>query len=62
MLIPKLIGIAAGRILPGCQDTGTAIIIGKRGQNVWTEENGLGLDGQAITFIRKYYTYIEIKS
>ena len=29
--------IAAGGILPMCQDTGTAIIMGKRGQNVLTE-------------------------
>ena len=28
--------IAAGRILPGCQDTGTAIVAGYRGQGVWT--------------------------
>ncbi|MDF1814480.1 MAG: fumarate hydratase [Verrucomicrobiales bacterium] len=28
--------IAARGILPGCQDTGTAIIMGKKGQNVWT--------------------------
>jgi len=28
--------IAAGRVLPGCQDTGTAIIIGHKGQNVVT--------------------------
>ena len=26
-------------ILPGCQDTGTAIVIGKKGQYVWTEGN-----------------------
>jgi len=24
-------------ILPGCQDTGTAIVMGKRGQYVWTD-------------------------
>jgi fumarate hydratase class I len=24
-------------VLPGCQDTGTGIIIGKRGQYVWTD-------------------------
>lgn len=24
-------------ILPGCQDTGTGIVIGKKGQYVWTE-------------------------
>ncbi|MDF1753545.1 MAG: fumarate hydratase [Verrucomicrobiales bacterium] len=28
--------IAARGILPGCQDTGTAIIMGKKGQQVWT--------------------------
>lgn len=32
----KNANVAAGMILPGCQDTGTAIIIGKKGQNVWT--------------------------
>ncbi|XP_071945962.1 fumarate hydratase class I, aerobic-like [Antedon mediterranea] len=31
--------IAADMVLPGCQDTGTAIVMGKRGQNVWTDEN-----------------------
>lgn len=29
--------IASGRILPGCQDTGTAIVVGKKGQFVFTE-------------------------
>ncbi|XP_072031543.1 fumarate hydratase class I, aerobic-like [Amphiura filiformis] len=33
----KNANIAAGMILPGCQDTGTAIVMGKRGQNVWTD-------------------------
>src|SRR5256885_4649335 len=28
--------IASGRILPGCQDTGTAIVMGKKGQYVLT--------------------------
>lgn len=32
----KNANIAAGGVLPMCQDTGTAIIMGKRGQNVWT--------------------------
>jgi fumarate hydratase class I len=32
----KNANIAAGGILPMCQDTGTAIIMGKKGQNVWT--------------------------
>jgi fumarate hydratase class I len=28
--------VSAGMILPSCQDTGTAIAIGKKGQQVWT--------------------------
>ncbi len=35
----KNANIAAGRILPGCQDTGTAIIVGNKGQHVWTDGN-----------------------
>jgi fumarate hydratase class I len=33
----KNANIAAGGILPGCQDTGTAIVMGKRGQLVLTD-------------------------
>lgn len=33
----KNANVAAGMILPGCQDTGTAIAMGKRGQYVWTD-------------------------
>lgn len=36
--------IAAGMVLPGCQDTGTAICMGKKGQYVWTA----GRDEEAI--------------
>jgi len=32
----KNANIAAGRVLPGCQDTGTAIVIGHKGEGVWT--------------------------
>jgi len=32
----KNANVASGRILPGCQDTGTAIIMGKKGQGVYT--------------------------
>ena len=28
--------VSAGMILPSCQDTGTAIVLGKKGQRVWT--------------------------
>jgi fumarate hydratase class I len=32
----KNANISAGMILPMCQDTGTAIVLGKKGQQVWT--------------------------
>lgn len=41
----KNANIAAGGILPMCQDTGTAIIMGKRGQNILTPGN----DAEAIS-------------
>ena len=33
----KNANISAGMILPSCQDTGTAIVLGKKGQYVWTD-------------------------
>mmetsp|Transcript_32903 Transcript_32903/g.93527 ORF Transcript_32903/g.93527 Transcript_32903/m.93527 type:complete len:569 (+) Transcript_32903:75-1781(+) len=41
----KNANVAAGFLLPSCQDTGTATIIGKRGQNVWTD----GKDEEALS-------------
>jgi fumarate hydratase class I len=38
----KNANIAAGGVLPMCQDTGTAIVMGKRGQHVLTEGNDEG--------------------
>ena len=35
----KNANVAAGKVLPGCQDTGTAIVKGERGQYVWTDGN-----------------------
>lgn len=35
----KNANIAANMVLPGCQDTGTAICMGKRGNFVWTDGN-----------------------
>ena len=32
----KNANVAAGMVLPSCQDTGTAIVMGKKGQRVWT--------------------------
>src|SRR6187549_1323580 len=41
----KNANIAAGGVLPGCQDTGAAIVMGKRGQHVLTD----GRDEAAIS-------------
>ncbi|KHN58968.1 fumarate hydratase [Dickeya fangzhongdai] len=46
--------IAAKGILPTCQDTGTAIIVGKKGQRVWTGGN----DAEALSR-GVYNTFIE---
>jgi fumarate hydratase class I len=35
----KNANIASGRVLPMCQDTGTAIIMGKKGEQVWVNGN-----------------------
>ena len=44
----KNANIAAGRVLPGCQDTGTAIAIGYKGQQVFTTENDSEVLSQGI--------------
>lgn len=41
----KNANIAAGMVLPGCQDTGTAIVVAKKGQQVWTG----GRDHEALS-------------
>ncbi|CNH13696.1 fumarate hydratase%2C class I [Yersinia aldovae] len=46
--------ISAKGILPTCQDTGTAIIVGKKGQRVWTGGN----DAEALSR-GVYNTFIE---
>jgi fumarate hydratase class I len=42
----KNANIAAGRVLPGCQDTGTAIVLGYKGQHVFTGSN----DDEALSY------------
>jgi fumarate hydratase, class I len=46
--------ISAGMVLPSCQDTGTAIVIGKKGQRVWT-----GGDDEAALARGVFKTYTE---
>ena len=50
--------VAAGMVLPGCQDTGTAIVLGKKGQDVWTD----GEDERALSKgIHRTYTETNLR-
>jgi len=54
----KNANIAAGKVLPMCQDTGTAIVMGKKGQRVWTGGN----DAAALSAgIRRTYTETNLR-
>ena len=52
MELLKNANIAAGGVLPMCQDTGTAIIMGKKGQNVFT-----GFDDEEVIARGVFNTY-----
>jgi len=53
---------AKGEILPWCQDTGTAIVIGKKGENVWTGVNDAEYLSKGIfeTFKEKNLRYSQV--
>src|ERR1700686_707305 len=54
----KNANIAAGRVLPMCQDTGTAIVMGKKGERVWTGAD----DAAALSEgIRRTYTETNLR-
>jgi fumarate hydratase class I len=54
----KNANIAAGGVLPMCQDTGTAIVVGKRGQQVLTD----GRDEEALSRgIYEAYTELNLR-
>jgi fumarate hydratase class I len=54
----KNANIAAGGVLPMCQDTGTAIVFGKKGQHVWTE----GDEEEALAFgVHRTYTETNLR-
>ncbi len=54
--------IAAGGILPMCQDTGTAIVMGKKGQQVWTdgEDEAALAEGVHRTYTGRYLRYSQV--
>ena len=54
----KNANVSAGMVLPSCQDTGTAIVIGKKGQQVWTD----GDDEAAISAgVRRTFTETNLR-
>ncbi len=54
----KNANIAAGGVLPMCQDTGTAIVFGKKGQRVWIE----GDEEEAISWgVHRTYTETNLR-
>src|SRR6201994_2359608 len=54
----KNANIAAGGVLPMCQDTGTAIVMGKKGQQVWT---GGGDEAAIAKGVFKTYTETNLR-
>jgi fumarate hydratase, class I len=54
----KNANIAAGGVLPMCQDTGTAIVMGKKGQAVWT---GGGDEAAIARGVYKTYTETNLR-
>ncbi|MBT5242446.1 MAG: fumarate hydratase [Rhodospirillaceae bacterium] len=54
----KNANIAAGMILPMCQDTGTAIIMGKKGQQIWT---GGGDEAALSAGVVEAYTNLNLR-
>src|SRR5262249_36505440 len=54
----KNANISAGGVLPMCQDTGTAIVMGKKGQAVWT---GGGDEAAIAKGVYKTYTETNLR-
>ncbi len=58
----KNANIAAGGVLPMCQDTGTAIVMGKKGRRVWTEGGDAAALGRGVldAYERKNLRYSQL--
>jgi fumarate hydratase, class I len=57
----KNANIAAGGVLPMCQDTGTAIVMGKRGQHVLTGESGASDESAIARGVYDAYTRLNLR-
>jgi fumarate hydratase class I len=58
----KNANIAAGGVLPMCQDTGTAIVMGKKGQRVWTggDDEAALADGILRSYANRNLRYSQV--
>ena len=58
----KNANVAAGMVLPGCQDTGTAIVRASRGQLVWTDGNDEAHVSQGVydTYVQRNLRYSQV--
>ncbi|CAL8071850.1 unnamed protein product [Calicophoron daubneyi] len=58
----KNANVAAGMVLPSCQDTGTAICMGKKGQYVWTDGNDAAAISEGIynTYTKENLRYSQV--
>jgi fumarate hydratase class I len=58
----KNANVSAGMVLPSCQDTGTAIVLGKKGQDVWTggDDEAALSEGIAKTYLETNLRYSQM--
>ncbi len=58
----KNANIAAGGVLPMCQDTGTAIIMGKKGRRVWVagDDEAALAEGARDSYLRRNLRYSQL--
>ena len=58
----KNANIAAGGVLPMCQDTGTAIIMGKKGNSIWTDgdDEAALAEGARDAYLRRNLRYSQL--
>jgi fumarate hydratase class I len=58
----KNANIAAGGVLPMCQDTGTAIIMGKKGRMIWTDgdDEAALAEGARDAYLKKNLRYSQL--
>ena len=58
----KNANVAAGMVLPGCQDTGTAIVSASRGQLVWTDGNDEEMISKGVydTYVQRNLRYSQV--